>query len=296
MKTEEIAAQVNRYIDQTGGSDQPIWCDLPGLIVVRHDQPTTFEAALYDPVVCLILQGRKETMIGDRVVRFGAGESLIASHDLPVVSRITEASPDLPYLAMILMLDLGIVRSLYDQVSGSDMQSGDGRSLDVHQTDAALLDALGRYVALLGRPGEVEVMAPLIRKEIHFRLLMAPHGAMLRNLLWRDSHASRIARAIARIRQDFRSPLAVADLADAAGMSASSFHEHFKSITATTPLQYQKDLRLMEARRLLAEGSHSVSAAAFEVGYESPTQFSREYARKFGASPRSDVGKALVSV
>ena len=300
MKTEEIAAEVNRYIDQVGGSDEPIWCDLPGLVVLRRDKPTTFEAALYDPVVCLILQGRKETMIGDRVVRFGAGESLIASHDLPVVSRITEASPDLPYLAIVLMLDLGIVRSLYDQVSvqvsASGAQSGQGHSLDVHETEASLLDALGRYVALLGRPAEAEVMAPLILKEIHFRLLMAPHGAMLRNLIWRDSHASRIARAIARIRQDFRSSLAVADLADAAGMSASSFHEHFKSITATTPLQYQKDLRLMEARRLLSEGTHTVSAAAFEVGYESPTQFSREYARKFGISPRSDVGKALVSV
>jgi AraC-like DNA-binding protein len=296
MKTQDIAEQVIHYIDQVGGSDEPIWCDLPGLVVVKHDEPTTFEASLYQPVVCLILQGRKETMIGDRVMSFGAGESLIASHDLPVVSRITEASPDRPYLAMILMLDLGIVRSLYDQVGASDTQSGEGRSLDVHKTEPALLDALGRYVALLGRTAEAEVMAPLILKEIHFRLLMAPHGAMLRNLLWRDSHASRIARAIARIRQEFRSSLAVADLADAAGMSASSFHEHFKSITATTPLQYQKDLRLMEARRLLSEGNHTVSAAAFEVGYESPTQFSREYARKFGASPRSDVGKALVSV
>jgi AraC-like DNA-binding protein len=135
-------------------------------------------------------------------------------------------------------------------------------------------------------------MMPLIRKELHFRLLLAPHGAMLRQLVSHDSHASCIARAIERIRESFRAPLAVPELAQAAGMSPSSFHKHFKTITETTPLQYQKDLRLLEARRLLQEGHHSVSETAFEVGYESPTQFSREYARKFGASPRNDIARA----
>ena len=140
----------------------------------------------------------------------------------------------------------------------------------------------------LHTPAEAKVLGPLILKEMHFRLLTAPHGGMLRNLIQRNSHASRITRAIAYIRQDFANPLAVADLADDAGMSASSFHQHFKSITAMTPLQYQKDLRLMEARRLLMSGQFSVSTTAYEVGYESPTQFSREYSRKFGVSPRRD--------
>lgn len=296
MNIQELAAQVDQFINANGGAGQAIMPGLPGLMVLKHTRPTTFEATVYDPVVCLILQGRKETVVGNRAVNFGPGESLIVSHDVPVISRVTRASRQSPYLAMILTLDLGIIRGLYDQVGETDLQIGQGRSLDVNKTAPELISALGRYMALVHQPVEAKVMAPLILKEIHFRLLIAPHGTMLRNLLWRDSHACRISRAIARIRRDFRSPLAVADLASTAGMSASSFHEHFKSITGTTPRQYQKDLRLMDARRLLADGSHTVSAAAFEVGYESPTQFSREYSRKFGAPPKGDVGRPLVSV
>lgn len=132
-------------------------------------------------------------------------------------------------------------------------------------------------------------MAPLIRREIHFRLLLARHGAMLRQLVRQESAASRISKAIGKIRQDFKTQIAVSELARTAGMSVSSFHEHFRTLTATTPLQYQKDLRLIEARQLLIDGTRSVSNVAFEVGYESPTQFSREYSRKFGVSPRRDL-------
>ena len=134
-------------------------------------------------------------------------------------------------------------------------------------------------------------MAPLIRREIHFRLLRASHGAMLRQLLRHESAASRIAKAINRIRQEFKTQISVSDLAHIAGMSASTFHEHFKNLTATSPLQYQKNLRLIEARRLLMDGTQSISSVAFDVGYESPTQFSREYSRKFGASPRKDIAE-----
>ncbi|MEM7445448.1 MAG: AraC family transcriptional regulator, partial [Pseudomonadota bacterium] len=290
MNTAELATAVDRFVKQTGRTGAEIQTGVANLMVLRHDRPTALESTLYRPVVCLILQGSKETSVGDRTIRLEAGQSVIVSHDLPVVSRVIEARRDQAYLAIILTLDLGIVRGLYEQVGSEALEEGPGRAMEVHDTDPALIDALGRYFALIGQGIEIEVMGPLILREIHFRLLMAPHGGTLRRLLRVDSHASRIARAIARIRTDFRTPLTVADLASVAGMSASSFHDHFKTITETTPLQYQKELRLLEARRLLSEGAHSVSAAAFEVGYESPTQFSREYARKFGVSPRQDVG------
>lgn len=263
---------------------------MPGLNILRCVRPTELEAALYEPVVCLILQGAKETTLGRRTLRVGAGDSLIVSHDLPVVTRVTEATADSPYLAMIIALDLGILRSLYEQMEGLDLQDKQERhALDFEYASPELVDALARYVALTDKPLEANVMTPLLLREIHFRLLLAAQGGMLRQLIWHDSHASRISRAIQQIRKNFRGPLAIPELAKRVGMSSSSFHQHFKSITATTPLQYQKDLRLLEARRLLQTGQDSIGNIAFEVGYESPTQFSREYARKFGASPRNDL-------
>jgi AraC-like DNA-binding protein len=267
----------------------------PGLGLFELAEKTEFEAAIYNPIACLILQGEKQIAVGEQSVTFGAGESLIIGHDLPVTSRITKADRKSPYRAILITLDLEIVRNLSDQVGETTFNKNGNDVLGVSQTDPALIDALGRYFALASRPYEAEVMAPLIFKEIHFRLLTAPHGGMLRRLLRRDSHASRIGLAIEQIRKDFRTTLAVSELAEIAGMSPSSFHGHFRSVTETTPLQFQKDLRLVEARRLLSEQSLQVSSAAFEVGYESPTQFSREYARKFGVSPKEHVGEIIVS-
>ncbi|PIQ24610.1 AraC family transcriptional regulator [bacterium (Candidatus Blackallbacteria) CG17_big_fil_post_rev_8_21_14_2_50_48_46] len=262
---------------------------LPGLKLLRCTQATPLETMLYEPVICIILQGRKETRLAERTFHFGAGESLIVSHELPVQSRITEASPARPYLALILSIDLALLRSLYEQIAELALPSHEEQSLAVHQTDKALIETFSRYLDLIDKPLEEKILSPLLFKEIHFRLLIAAHGGMLRHLLWHDSHASRISRAIEHVRKNFASPLPVSDLARHVGMSASSFYQHFKSITGTTPLQYQKALRLLEARRLLSEGRNSVSQIAFDVGYESPTQFSREYARKFGASPRHEL-------
>lgn len=260
---------------------------LPGLTLLRCTQPTPLEATLYEPVICLILQGSKETVLGERALHFGAGESLIVSHELPVVSRITLASPEKPYLAAILTIDLALLRSLYEQVADFAFPSAEVRSLTVHRTEPALLEALSRYLDLIGHPLDARIMAPLLLKELHFRLLTAHHGGMLRQLLWHDSHASRISRAIDHLRKHFASPLSVPELARQVGMSASSFYLHFKAIAGTTPLQYQKELRLLAAKQRLLAGGHSVSRIALDVGYESPTQFSREYARKFGVSPRN---------
>jgi len=265
---------------------------LPGITNFRRERVSDLEAFIYQPVICLILRGAKVTSIGDQTADLKAGDALLVSHDLPVVSKITRASPEAPYLALILSLDLGLVRGLYELVGDDLAPSDDARSITAGPTDPAWLDPLGRYLALMNRPLDVRVLGTSLLKEIHYRLLLSPIGGMLRNLLTMDSHASRIAKAIAQMRRDFRSPLVVADLARTAGMSASSFHDHFRSVTGTTPLQYVKELRLILARRLLSDGSCPVSAAAYSVGYESPTHFSRDYSRKFGRPPSRDADAA----
>lgn len=255
---------------------------LPGLGFVRYSAPTPIQATIYEPVACLILRGRKQTSAGPMTVNFGPGESLVVSHDVPVLSQVTEC----PYLALILSLDIGLLRTLTNEIDGGAFPKARAESLNVNVADKSLIDALGRYVALGKNPTEAQVLAPLVLKEIHFRLLIAPHGGMLRKLLRTDSNASHIHRALREIRRDFRSALSVPDLARWTGMSESSFHRHFKAITGTTPLQYQKAMRLLEARRLISSGGYPVTRAALEVGYASPTQFSREYSREFGVAPR----------
>ncbi len=277
--------------------EQKIYCNdkdvLPGLTVLRTEEVSKFDSVVYDPVICLILQGVKETKVGDQMVTLAAGQALLVSHDLPVESRITVASADEPYVALIVSLDIAMVRSLYEQVGGSVQDAPLARSLSARSAEPKLIDALARYLALRDAPLEAQVLGPAILREIHFRLLVSPIGVMLRNLLAIDSHASRVARAIRQIRADFRSPLSVADMARTAGMSPSSFHGHFKGVTGTTPLQYLKDLRMIAARDMLREGRHSVAATSFEVGYESPTHFSRDYQRKFGLPPSKEVAASL---
>lgn len=288
----DLELQAERHLPAQNGSDIEMARPMPGLLILRHLRPTTLEATIYDPVICLILRGEKQTMLGERSVRFGAGESLIVSHSLPVVSRITKASSAAPYLALISSLDLSRLRSLQHELGDVTLTSAGARSLEVGKTDLALLDAFARYLALADEPIAARVLAPRVLDEIHFRLLLAPHGAMLRQLIAHDSQARGVGRAIEHIRREFKQSLAMSDLAKIAGMSTSSFYKHFKSIAATSPLQYQKDLRLLEARRLLRTEGHTVSGAAYEVGYESPTQFSREYARKFGQPPRTEMTTA----
>ena len=265
---------------------------LPAAHVFHRDAPSSFEAIVYNPVICLILQGRKEMHLDQRTISLGEGDALLVSHDLPVVSRITEASPGRPYRALILSVDLAILRSLHELVGLDAPQGGAARSLAASAADPAWIAPMVRYLELMDAPLDAEVLGPMILKEIHYRLILSPIGGMLRKLLSVDSNASRIARSIRTIRSDFRAPLVVGDLARIAGMSPSSFHQHFKAVTGTTPLQYQKDLRMIEARALLERGVPSVSVAGYEVGYESPTHFSRDYTRKFGCPPRTHLARA----
>lgn len=288
MRLEGLIEQASRHLSSAEISHHQATQAMDGLLLLRQDFRSSFEASLYEPVLCLILQGRKQVSIGEETLSFGPGECLLVSHDLPVDSRVTKA----PYLALVLEVDVATVRRLYEEVAESALDGERARAAETHRADPELLDALRRYLALADSPSDARVLGPLISKEIHYRLLTAPFGGMLRRLLRHDSNASAIARAIGHIRDDIRSPIAIPELARRVGMSASSFHKHFKAITSTTPLQYQKELRLLEARRLLKTGGASVTTAAYDVGYESPSQFSREYTRKFGAPPSQDRPRA----
>lgn len=261
---------------------------LPGLIVYRRDAVSAVEALVYQPAICLVLQGAKMTSIGDQAVELTPGDALLLTHDLTVVSRITRASVEAPYLALILALDPRLIRSLHDEVADKLDPGVPVRPLSAGPADPAWVDPLIRYLEFMDSPLDAGVLGPATLREVHYRLLLSPLGGMLRTLLVADSHACRIARAIQRLRNEFRSGLSVQDLAKTAGMSPSSFHDHFKAVTGRTPLQYLKDLRLIEARTLLLARESSVSAAAYAVGYESPTHFSRDYSRKYGVPPSRD--------
>jgi AraC-like DNA-binding protein len=279
MRLEGLIERASSFATAENAAESAVEA-LPGLILRRQATPSSFEAYLYEPVLCLILQGRKQVSLGEQTLSFGPGECLLVSHDVPLRSRITRA----PYLALVFEVEVATVRKLYDEVATLPVDGERARTAETHPADPGLVDALHRYLALAGSPADAAVLGPLTSKEIHYRLLMSPFGGMLRSLIRHDSHASAIARAIAHIRRDIRAKLAIPELARQVGMSASSFHGHFRAVTSTTPLQYQKELRLLEARRLL-KGGVSVTTAAYDVGYESPSQFSREYARKFGVPP-----------
>lgn len=259
--------------------------------ILVSTSPTRLEATVYNPIVCLILQGGKETTGAGQVLKLRAGNLLVVSQDTPVMSWITTASPAEPYVALVLSLSLDILRTLYAEAGDRITPEAVPGAVSVSAADPDLLDCLARRLVL--KPGSVEadILGPLLHREFHFRLLQSPQGAQLRQLLSPASDASRIARAIASMRSDISRPLSVPDLARNTGMAASSFHAKFRAVTGTSPLRFLKDLRLTEARRLLSLDGSAVTQTAFAVGYESATQFSREYARKFGVPPRAHLGE-----
>ena len=282
---EVLNRTVERFVSASPDAANGISRVLPDLFLYERSAPTEIEPTFYEPIACLALQGQKETTSGSNTRRFRAGELVTFSHAMPVLSRITMATKEKPYRALVLQIDLSIMRGFYDQLGERAFEPHSGSAIEVYQCEVSFIETLSRYFALLNDPIEARVLAPLIRKELHYRLLVAPQGRMLRKLLNLDSYASRIGAAITYIRRHYSQSLSVSHLAQIAGMSGSAFHAHFRAITETTPLQYQKELRLLEAHRLLKEEGMNVSSAAFEVGYESATQFSREYSRKFGATP-----------
>jgi AraC-like DNA-binding protein len=261
---------------------------MPHVSLIRADAPSTPTPAVYEASLCLIAQGSKRVSIGEHSVVYDAAHYLLVSVDLPLVGTIIESSPERPYLCCKIDLDPAMLADLMVSHGGAAPRS-DLSVLGVYPSDPDLIDAACRLVGLLDRPETIPALAPLIEREILYRLLNGPHGAMLRHLATAGSRLHQVSRAIAAIRRRFDAPIRIDDVAAEAGMSPSSLHAHFKAITRMTPLEYQKQLRLQEARRLMLAGGVTASTAGFAVGYESPSQFSREYRRLFGAPPRTDI-------
>jgi AraC-like DNA-binding protein len=279
----DLLDAVRRYAeaheDAAGLARTPI----PGLTLVRATAPSGLVHAILRPFACLVVQGAKQVTMGVQDFAFAAGDSLVITADMPTVSQITRASIRAPYLSLVLELDPAIITDLAAQMTTP--LTGEAAPIRVEPTDAEAAEAALRLIRLLDRPASRPVLqAPLLR-ELHYWLLAGRHGAAIGAA---DSHASRVARAVAVLRAEFAAPLPVERLAAAAGMSLSAFYQHFRAVTSLSPLQFQKYLRLVEARRLMLSEGASASGAAFAVGYESVSQFTREYARLFGRPPVRD--------
>jgi AraC-like DNA-binding protein len=258
------------------------------LSLIRANQPSGPVPAVYEASLCLIAQGSKRVTLGDHSVVYDASRYLLVSVDLPLVGHVFEASAGAPYLCCKIDLDPTALADLL-VADGLMQRHSDLPVLAVYPGDPDLTDAACRLVKLLDHPESIAVLAPLIEREILYRLLVGPHGGLLRDMMRADSHMNQVSRAIAAIRAGFNRQLRIDAIAAAAGMSPSSLHAHFKAITRMTPLAYQKQLRLQEARRLMFANGASAGAAGFAVGYDSPSQFSREYRRLFGAPPHQDI-------
>lgn len=263
---------------------------IPGLTVIRETTPTALLYAINKPLVALVLQGNKRVTLGNKTFEFGAGESLLITADVPTVSQITRADISVPYISLVVDLDPVVIESLVVEMGSAPFAAG--MPVRVDPTEVEVADAALRLMRLLDRPTSLPVLQTQLIRELHFWLLSGRHGGAIRSLGVAESHAQRVGRAVARIRTSFTQPLRIEHLADVAGMSPSSFHEHFRAITSLTPLQFQKQLRLIEARRMMIADGAMISNAAYAVGYESVPQFTREYGRMFGMPPARDMKAA----
>lgn len=274
---------VRRFADDNADGDGIARTPIPGLVTIRQAGRTELSYQIQRPLACLVLQGSKQVAMGAESLTFNAGDSLLIMADVPTQSQVTRASAAAPYYSLVLDLDPAVIAGLATEMAA--VEEGNDRPVRIEATDGHVRDAALRLMRLVERPASIPVLQDALIREFHYWLLAGRHGAAIRRLGLPDSHVRRIARAVALLRSHYAQRLPVEQLAAAAGMSASSFHQHFRAVTSLTPLQFQKQLRLIEARRLmLAEGA-SASHAAHTVGYESVQQFTREYGRMFGLPP-----------
>lgn len=283
---DTLRAAVSRYAEAHAGPAGLAQTPIAGLAVVRATQPTGLDYAISRPLACLVLQGDKRVALGAHTFDFSAGDSLLITADVPTISQITRASAKQPYFSLVLDLNLAVIAELALEMRLGPVDPG--ASVRVEQTDAEVADAALRLMRLVERPSALPVLQAQLVREMHYWLLAGRHGQAIRQLGWPDSGAQRIARAVALLRSEFAQPLPIERLAAAAGMSPSSFYQHFRTATSLSPLQFQKQLRLIEARRLMTADGATASSAAFAVGYESVQQFTREYRRMFGLPPGKD--------
>lgn len=281
-RIEDLARGIEKHAStdgahHTGVSDLLLW---------RGSAPTEWDSVIYEPALIVVAQGHKEVRFGDATHQYDPANYLLTSVDLPLMCRVVKASSRAPYLCLRLRFDPVVVGELVADGAGRETGDSSTRGLVVTPVDPALLDAVSRLVTLLDAPRDIPVLAPLLVREVTYRVLAGPQGARLRQIAASGAPGQRVARAISWIKEHVAEPLKISGLARRVGMGLSAFHLHFKTVTGMSPLQFQKRLRLLEARRLIAAAGLTAAEAAFRVGYESPSQFSREYRRAFGKPPR----------
>jgi len=289
-RRSDLARELARKVALSVGSTESRVTDIPGLTLYRHTAPTPPAPVTYEPSVALVVQGRKQVELGSNTFLYDASRYLLTSLDLPVVSRVVEASPETPYLCLRLKLEMPVVREI---LSGEDfllhLGNSDAPAITTAETSVELFAAFDRLLDLLNAPLDIPFLSPMIQREIIYRILRGVGGQRLRAIATAGDQSYRTAKVIRWIRANYTKTMRVEDLAHIAGMSMSTLHHHFRSLTSMSPLQYQKQLRLHAARqRMLVEGLDAADAA-FSVGYESASQFNREYSRFFGRPPMKDV-------
>ncbi|MFL9874974.1 AraC family transcriptional regulator [Paraburkholderia megapolitana] len=285
-----LIAALNQYMDGNGGDDGVLVTPIEGLFLMRSTCERLPYHVMYKPALCITVQGAKQVLFGDKLFDYGEMQALVVSMELPGVGRVTRASVREPYLGIVLQLDLGILREVIAQLSPPPKPNENARmgvfSMNV---DGPLADCIGRMIQMLGRPQAAPILFPAIMREVSYWLLTGDSADEIRKLVSPNGRMQRIAEAIGLLRSDIARPVRIEQLASTVRMSPSSFYQHFKLLTSLTPIQYQKQLRLLEARRLMVEDGASVTGSAYRVGYESVSQFSREYARMFGTPPKRDI-------
>lgn len=283
---QELATQVMRHTEGNGIHPTAIE-------QLRFTRSDTVSIPLHDvsePFLAIVIQGQKKALLGEETYQYGAMQYLVVSVDLPLSGFVVEATPDKPYLGLKLNLDSIQLCDMVAEMSPSlGKKENSVRGISVSNADAGLIECALRLVKLLETPQHISMLAPIMIRELYYRLLIGEQGEAVRQIAISGSNMQRVASAINLIKTEFTQPMRVEDLAGQVGMSTSSFHQHFKQVTSMSPLQYQKQLRLLEARRLMLAEDFDATSAAYQVGYESSSQFSREYSRMFGAPPIRDI-------
>jgi AraC-like DNA-binding protein len=287
--SDALAEAVTRYTDAQVGQS-PFATAIEGLTILRSNHEKSPMHLIFKPALCIVVQGAKWAMFGDKQFDYRAGQALVVSVEMPAFGRVSEASPSEPYLGIIIELDLAVVREIMEGLDAPPKSSGDIiGGVFVTDFDGPMTECALRMVRLLSTPKAIPMLYPSIMRELCYWLLNGLHGGDVARIVLANGHARRVISAIHALREHFTEPVRIEELAETARMSPSTFHRRFKALTSMTPLQYQKQLRLLEARRLLIADATNVETAAFQVGYESASQFSREYSRMFGAPPRRDL-------
>jgi AraC-like DNA-binding protein len=283
-------AELGTLVDKYSGGDGIHPSAIGGLHCIRLSAPHLQLPSVYQPCVCVIVQGTKQVLLEDEIYRYAPPQFLAVSVDLPLLGQVTEASAGKPYLCLVIDIDPRTIADLISQSGDASWSRGEtARGLFIGELDASLLDSTLRLARLLDTPRDIPVLAPLMLREFHYRLLGSPYGATIAQMAIAGSNTHKIGQILRRIRTKLAEPIRVEELASLANMSPSSFHQHFKAVTAMSPVQYQKRLRLTEARHILLGGKADAQSTAYRVGYQSVSQFSREYARMFGAPPMRDI-------